>query len=83
MAGSCDVMKVKHFERVEELEKELDHLKEEKKLQGEKDLEEINGLKRKVTQIELALKAAEENVESQQQLIDELSTYKINRKILI
>lgn len=83
MTVSHDILKVKHFERVEELEKELEDLKVQKKLQSEKDNDEINCLKRKVMQIEIALKAAEENVESQQQLIAELSKYKTNNSLVV
>lgn len=79
---SYDILKVKHFEEMEELKKKLNELKEEKKLESEVNQEEINGLKRKVTQIEIALKAAEENVESQQQLITELSMYKIQTLLI-
>lgn len=72
---SHDILKVKHSERIEELEKCLADLKEERNLETEQDHEEINALRRKVTQLEIALKAAQEDVESQQQLSAELSRY--------
>lgn len=71
-------LKLKHYERVEELEKLLDNVKEERSLQEEEYQNEIRNLKRKLTENDTVLKAAQLDAEAQQKLNEELSKFLIS-----
>lgn len=68
-------LKSKFTERVEELEKLLNDIKEERSLQEEEYQNEIRELKRKLTENDTVLKAAQLDAEAQQKLNDELSMF--------
>lgn len=76
------MLKLEHFQKVEDLEKQLEDSKERSSIEDEENRSEIVTLKRKIEQMETVLEAAQQDADAHKQLAEELSNLKTKKKRL-
>lgn len=67
------MLKLEHCKEIENLEKQLEDSKERSSIEDEENKTEIVTLRRKVEQLEVVLKAAQQDADAHKQLVEELS----------